>query len=139
MDNLLLRPWRRAFVFSGRATRTEYWLFYVQLFAVAFLMIMAGDALVPAGDPDTVAGLLVIPLVLFYIFAWIATLSASIRRLHDHDKSGWFYLLTFIPLVGWIFFLIMMLTPGTEGENDYGHDPRQGEPEDHGDVGAVFS
>ena len=65
--------------------------------------------------------------LILYLFAFIATLSASVRRLHDHDKSGWFYLVSMFPFFGWIFFLFMMFTPGDEEENSYGPNPRYGD------------
>ncbi|HEX5183359.1 MAG TPA: type II toxin-antitoxin system prevent-host-death family antitoxin [Allosphingosinicella sp.] len=57
----------------------------------------------------------------------VAHLAVAVRRLHDHDKTGRFYLLAFVPLIGWLFALFMMLTPGTEGENSYGCDPCYGD------------
>src|SRR5687768_13485080 len=119
----LLRPWRCAFDFSGRATRREYWLFLVQLYGAAFaLMMVAG--MVSRTEAGAEAGIDLAALLVILV-GIIPYLSASVRRLHDHDKSGWLFLLALIPLVGWIFFLIMMLTPGTQGENGYGEDPRE--------------
>jgi uncharacterized membrane protein YhaH (DUF805 family) len=122
------RPWRQAFNFADRATRREYWLFLFQLYAAfLILMFLAGMVLAlvypPAIDDEgspVIGGLTIIAAILFLV----PYLSASVRRLHDHDKSGWMFLLTFIPLAGWIFYLIMMLTPGTQGPNGYGSDPR---------------
>lgn len=138
MDKWMLRPWWQALKFDGRITRREYWFFYLQLVIVFIALFMAAGALAGWGR-EPMAGAVVVAFVLLYIYAFVATLSASVRRLHDHDKSGWFYLLTLIPLVGWIFFLIMMLTPGTPGENDYGPDPREGERLAADAVGDVFS
>lgn len=139
MTDWVLRPWRQWLDFSGRATRREYWLFYVQLFAAFFaLMFVAGRVAVPAG-PNAAAIVVLVAMLLFYLYAFIATLSASVRRLHDHDRTGWLYLITLIPLVGWIFFLIMMLTPGTEGENSYGLDPRERDRTSPETVAGVFS
>ena len=123
----VVRPWRQTFDFSGRATRREYWMFIVQLYLVLVLAIVGLGALAgTAGartDESGMAGL-GLGVILLFLIAFIPYLSASIRRLHDHDKSGWLYLLAMVPLVGWIFYLIMMLTPGTPGENSYGPDPR---------------
>ena len=121
------RPWRQSFDFSGRATRREYWLFVLQLWlgliVVAFVMGLF-TALLAGPDSATVQAVPLVMLALI-LFSLLPFLSATIRRLHDHDKTGWMLLLWFIPAVGWIFFLIMMLTPGTEGENDFGPDPRE--------------
>ena len=80
-----------------------------------------------------------IPFVLIVLFMILAQLAAGVRRIHDHDKTGWFILLGMVPLVGWIFFLIMMLTPGTPGENSYGYDPREGDRPSLEEVAGVFS
>jgi uncharacterized membrane protein YhaH (DUF805 family) len=121
------RPWRQAFNFRGRATRREYWMFLPLLYGAWVLAIFAVALVVGFSGADDGA---FDAIVLTFTFATMALatvllLSASIRRLHDHGKSGWLFLLTLIPLVGWIFYLIMMLTPGTVGENEYGSDPRQ--------------
>ncbi len=136
----IVRPWRQAFDFRGRATRREYWMFlpllYVSWIAIVFVAVMA---MTIAGAADEMFESIVFPLTLGTMVAGLLPLlSASVRRLHDHDKTGWLILLTLIPLVGWIFFLIMMLTPGSAGENGYGANPR-----DRGftaeDAQAVFS
>lgn len=134
----VFRPWRQAFKFDGRATRREYWLFYVQLAIVFTGLILAASALTDWGR-GPMAGAVMAVLIGFYFYTFVAIVSASVRRLHDHDKSGWLYLLSLVPLIGWIFFLIMMLTPGTPGENSYGPDPRAGDRLSAADVGKVFS
>jgi len=50
----------------------------------------------------------------------IAGLSLAARRLHDSDKSGWWLLLYFIPIIGWIVLLVFYLLPGTPGPNRHG-------------------
>ena len=124
----LIAPWRRMFDFSGRATRREYWSFIGTFYAGLFLYLLLIGAFVPvdaAGEAeDTVSQLVGLVTMLIFLFAFIAGLSAAVRRVHDHDKTGWFILLGMIPAIGWIFFLIMMLTPGTDGPNSYGSDPR---------------
>lgn len=138
MDRWIFRPWRQAFKFDGRVTRREYWLFYVQLAIVFTALIVTASALTDVGR-GPLGGAVMAVLIGFYFYTFVATVTASVRRLHDHDKSGWFYLLAMIPLIGWIFFLIMMLTPGTPGDNNYGPDPREGERLAAEDFGKVFS
>jgi uncharacterized membrane protein YhaH (DUF805 family) len=135
----IVRPWRQFFDFSGRATRREYWLFQLQLIILYVGMLLAVGALgerFPSDTTSMAVGLAAIPAVLFY---FIGSLSSGVRRIHDHDKSGWLFLLSFIPLVGWIFFLIMGLTPGTSGDNSYGRDPREGDQLSPDEVAAIFS
>jgi uncharacterized membrane protein YhaH (DUF805 family) len=139
----VLRPWRQTFDFSGRATRREFWFFLVQLYAAFILMMfLVGFVIgatfpnqVKAGPADAAAAA---AMGLLAVLALIPYLSASIRRIHDHDKTGWLFLLSLVPVAGWIFFLIMMLTPGTQGPNSYGADPRD-RLDSAEDVTEVFS
>jgi len=89
--------------FSGRATRSEYWWFF--LFCV----------LVPAG-------LAVVNYKLGAV-AWLVILLPSItvlvRRLHDAGKSGWWWFIGFIPVVGPLILLYFAVQP-SDGDNDYG-------------------
>lgn len=70
---------------------------------------------------------------LWALFIFIPNLAVTIRRLHDQDKSGWFYLLAFIPIVGSIVILIFMVLEGTRGPNRFGEDPKGP------DVGRTFA
>ncbi|MDB5720077.1 MAG: hypothetical protein JWP15_695 [Alphaproteobacteria bacterium] len=137
--NLLLRPWRRLVDFRGRSTRREFGLLHVQSFAVLFLL----SALTGIGD-DTEevsvrAAVGALFLLLFVPVSIVALLTAGVRRLHDRDKPGWMLLLNLIPLVGWIFFLVLVFAPGTAGENSYGYDPREGDRPSLEEIGKVFS
>ena len=126
MLDIIIRPWLHAFTFQGRATRTEYWLFALQLVIVIaweFILLLgvgsSGSAVI-----GTVGAIIII---LSFVFAFIANLTATVRRLHDQDKSGWFCLVQFIPMVGGLIFFVLTLWPGTPGENSYGYDPREGD------------
>ncbi|HEY5722397.1 MAG TPA: DUF805 domain-containing protein [Allosphingosinicella sp.] len=131
----LIAPWRRTFDFSGRATRREYWSFVGTFYAGLFAYLLLIGALAPVDGVPSRALSQIIGLVslLLMLFAAIAGLSAAVRRIHDHDKTGWFILLGAVPAIGWIFFLFMMLTPGTDGPNTYGSDPR----DPHADMNEV--
>lgn len=52
------------------------------------------------------------------------TVAVTVRRLHDTNRSGWWYLLSFIPLIGDLVLFIFMCLKGTEGENRFGKDPK---------------
>ena len=120
-------PWRRAFDYSGRSTRREYWTFVATFCVGMFLYLFVLGLLSPliGEEPDLVESAVITLTAGAYLLASILVgLSAAIRRLHDHDKSGWLILLAAIPMIGWLFFLFMMLTPGTDGPNSYGGNPR---------------
>lgn len=142
--NILTRPWTHMFDYKGRSTRREFWLFtfvyYFGIFAVASvggLVASASNLIDEGGTAESALGtLLGFGLILYVIAFFLASLSLSVRRLHDHDKTGWFLLLSWVPFIGWIFFLIMMLTPGNAYENSYGPDPREHDP--NRDAAEVF-
>lgn len=100
--------------FSGRARRAEYWYFtlynFIFSFAVGFI-----DGLV--GAEGIIVG--IYTLVIF-----IPGLATAVRRLHDVGKSGWFYLIVFIPIVGAIWLLILFCTEGESRVNEYGSNPK---------------
>jgi len=106
--------------FSGRARRTEYWMF--ALFNVIFLII--------AMLIDNVAGLTfgALPYGVFYSIYALAVLipglAVAVRRLHDVGKSGWMILIAFIPVIGAIWLLVLTVTDSNPGENQYGANPK---------------
>ena len=55
---------------------------------------------------------------------FLPSLSVVVRRLHDVGKSGWFYLIILIPLVGFIWIFVLLVSNGNKGENKYGADPK---------------
>jgi uncharacterized membrane protein YhaH (DUF805 family) len=66
------------------------------------------------------------PIYLLYALAtFIPGLAVAIRRLHDTGKSGWYFLVAFIPLIGGIILLVFMVMQGDIGENAYGPDPKE--------------
>ena len=96
--------------FSGRARRTEYWSFVLVNMIIAFCVSLIGSE-----DLDSLYSLLVL----------LPSLAVTVRRLHDTGRSGWNYLFLLIPIIGWIILLIMLITEGDEGSNEYGSDPKR--------------
>jgi uncharacterized membrane protein YhaH (DUF805 family) len=118
--NWYIKVLRNYFNFSGRARRKEYWMFFL------FQLIFAIIAIVI----DNVLGLAIrdVGYGPFYILYALATLipglAVTVRRLHDTGKSGWYFLVAFIPLIGGIILLVFMVMDGEHGENAYGEDPK---------------
>ncbi|PSJ40376.1 DUF805 domain-containing protein [Allosphingosinicella deserti] len=133
MSDYIKGPWRRALDFKGRSTRTEYWLFQLQMPIVLGVGFAIG-ALVGTEWMTYILGGL---LVLAFIPWFIASLAIGVRRLHDHDKSGWWLLIGLIPYVGGVIQLVLMLLPGDQGDNRYGYNPRYGDTADQ--MTRVFS
>ena len=108
--------------FSGRARMREYW--YFTLFNIIFyfawvILIGIFSAFTNSNEES-----LKIALYGYFLMMMMPALAVSVRRLHDLGKSGWMILITLIPLVGSIWMLVLMLTEGEHGKNEYGHDPK---------------
>lgn len=105
--------------FSGRASRSEYWWFYlfsVLLVTAAILVDLAITGGLEPNDVPFVTSVVVLGILL-------PSLAVAIRRLHDTDRSGWWYLIGLVPLVGGIILIIFLVTRGTAGPNRFGPDP----------------
>jgi uncharacterized membrane protein YhaH (DUF805 family) len=126
-----MRDW---ITFSGRAPRSEYWWFALFAFIVSivfqliFTAVAGGASAIEGGEPLGAVGMIVLVLyAVIAIYLTIAGISAAVRRLHDKDKSGWFYWLILIPLIGAIILIVWFCQRGTVGPNQYGEDPLGGE------------
>lgn len=106
--------------FSGRADRKEFWGFF--LFAI--LLVAAASALdlmVSRGASEPTGVFFGIALVAIII----PNLALYARRLHDINRSGWWMLLGGVPIIGFIFFLVLGAVDGTDGPNRFDN-PNEG-------------
>ena len=124
---------KRAFAgwstWSGRATRAEYWWWFLFVWLVSlipYVGIFASMDWTTTGDGSfegTGGGASVLWWILFVV-VWLALLlpsiAVSVRRLHDTNRSGWWYWIVLVPCIGGIWYLILMLLPSTPGQNQYG-------------------
>ena len=134
----MLMPLRRYADFSGRSRRKEYWMFtlFILLVYVGLITLLAvGGGLSGMFDPTasggagiTALGGTVLALFgLFVLAILIPTIAVQVRRMHDQDKSGWWVIIAYIPVVnyiGGIVLFVFMCIEGTRGENRYGPDPK---------------
>jgi uncharacterized membrane protein YhaH (DUF805 family) len=106
--------------FKGRSTRSEYW--YFTLFNIlAVLGFGLIDQMMGAFNFDAGYG----PLSAIYTLAMILPgLGVSIRRLHDTGRSGWWFLITIVPVIGLLVFLYFALLDSDPDSNDYGTSPK---------------
>ena len=95
--------------FNGRASRSEYWWFFLACIAVAAVFN-------------------VLRLEMLGLLANLALLLPSLavgaRRLHDTGRSGWWQLIGIIPIVGWIVLIVFWVTDGHPGPNQHGPSPK---------------
>ena len=105
-------------LFNGRASRKEFWA--VMLFSV--LISFALQLLYTLGFAisDNLGLLLALPFVIFSLGMVIPQLAVSVRRLHDTDKSGWWLVLSFIPIFGTIALIVLFSLASSEGDNRFG-------------------
>ena len=106
------------FTFAGRIGRLQYFGFAV-IWAIIVLVVSSLSTTGAANSGQIGAGGASAISILTIVY-FIATLSYGVRRLHDFDKSGWWYLLTFIPFANIVMGLVLLLAPGSVGTNGYG-------------------
>lgn len=124
---------KRAFAgwstWAGRSTRAEYWWWFLFVWLISIVPYIGIFATADwsTSDDGTLEGSSgsggVIWWVLFIII-WLVfilpSIAVSVRRLHDTDRSGWWYWITLVPCIGGIWYLILMLLPSTPGQNRFG-------------------
>ncbi|HDQ44610.1 MAG TPA: DUF805 domain-containing protein [bacterium] len=108
-------------VFTGRARRKEYWMFFLFNFIISFVLSYVDRA---AGLAGTAMGGVGVLGGLYALFILIPGIAVSVRRLHDTDRSGWWLLIAFIPVAGAIVLLVFMVLEGQKGNNRYGPNPK---------------
>ena len=109
------------FKFNGRATRAEIW-WWVLFTVLAGIVLAVVDTFTGTmgmfGDSGLLGGL-------FELATLIPSLALGARRLHDINRTGWWLLLIFVLVIGWIVLIVWGIKRGDKGPNKYGPDPRQ--------------
>ncbi len=100
--------------FQGRASRSEYWWFAL------FYGIVSCAINCIFGSSKT---LLYIFDALLWLGFLLPNLGITVRRLHDVGKSGWWIFISLVPLIGWIWLIVLLATPSQETPNEYGPEP----------------
>ena len=104
------------FTFEGRIGRKAYWFAVVVLFAAGLIASILDWVVFGTGNGLVSAAVGFVSLV--------ASIAVAVKRWHDRDKSGWWMLIVFVPLVGWIWALVENgFLRGTPGPNRFGPDP----------------
>jgi uncharacterized membrane protein YhaH (DUF805 family) len=102
------------FDFNGRARRAEYWWYFL-VYIIGFVILAFISNMLHMGG--LLGGLFGVALLL-------PSLGVLVRRLHDTGRSGWWYFIVLVPLVGGILLIVWLATEGTKGPNAYGPDPK---------------
>ena len=115
-----LKVLRNYAVFSGRARRKEYWMFV--LFSIIFSIVLTIIDVVTGLYSKTYdIGLLT---TIYSLAVLVPTLAVSVRRLHDTNRSGWWYFIALVPLAGAIILLVFFAMNSQPGDNQYGPNPK---------------
>ena len=103
--------YKKFFDFSGRASKSEYWWFWLYNIILYLLQFVF------QGDLALLISLIVIANI-------IPSVAAGVRRIHDSNKSGWNLLIGLIPLIGlWVF--VLLAQDGSKGKNSFGPKPKK--------------
>jgi uncharacterized membrane protein YhaH (DUF805 family) len=104
---------KRYIDFNGRSSRSEYW-YWILGFCAVYLVYGVAIA--------SHIGILIALVALVLLGLFLPSLAVAVRRLHDTNRSGWWYLLA-LTGIGGILLLVWYCTRGTIGENQFGPDP----------------
>ncbi len=105
--------------FSGRARRTEYWMFVLVNFVIELVLSIIRTA--------SGSSIILIISSIYALAILIPGIAVGVRRLHDTDRSGGWIFIGLIPLVGAIVLIVFFATAGTQGANRFGEDPKRAE------------
>ena len=111
--NWYLEVLKKYVEFTGRARRTEFWMFalinLIVSLVLAFLLGRVLGGVIPA---------------LYSLAVFLPSLGVAVRRLHDTGRTGWWLLIGLVPVIGFIVLLVFMVLDSDAGENQYGASPK---------------
>jgi uncharacterized membrane protein YhaH (DUF805 family) len=119
MEKVFAAFTKKYFTFSGRASRSEYWLCvvaYMVLYIVAMILDFSFGLWSEEAGIGTFSGIV-------FVATLIPTTAVAVRRLHDTNRVGWWYLIIIVPLFGVIALVVMFCLKGTDGDNRFGPNP----------------
>lgn len=123
--NWYLKALKQYFDFKGRARRKEYWMFV--LFNLIFVLLAIFidnffDLTFKIYGQDLNYGWI---YLIYCLAVLIPGLAVCVRRLHDIGRSGWYYFLSLIPIIGGIILIVWTCQDGEPGENEWGANPKE--------------
>src|SRR5690606_11242221 len=105
--------------FGGRARRKEYWMFVLFNIIIAFVLGLIDGmlGLTTDGGMGILGGLYTLAVLL-------PAIAVGVRRLHDTGRSGWWLLIGFVPVIGFIVLIVFFVLASQPGSNEYGPNPK---------------
>jgi uncharacterized membrane protein YhaH (DUF805 family) len=115
--NWFLKALKQYATFSGRARRSEYWYFFLFYIIFTIGLVFIDSLLGMSSNLGILSSLFALGMLL-------PSIAVSVRRLHDTDRSGWWMLLCFVPLIGGIVLLVFFVQDSQAGANRFGESPK---------------
>ena len=107
--------------FTGRSQRSEFWFF--MLFFMILLIVLSIVDKMAFGGEDGAPGMPILTLLACAALL-VPSIAVAIRRLHDTGRSGWWYLIQLVPVVGPIILIVFCAQDSKAGANAYGPNPK---------------
>ena len=114
--NYFIQALHRYAEFGGRSGRKEYWHFFLWYFVIYTVLELVDQAM----SGSVVMGWSV---AVFTLALLVPSMAVGVRRLHDTDRSGWWLLITLVPILGVIVLIVFSSQNGDAGDNQYGSRP----------------
>jgi uncharacterized membrane protein YhaH (DUF805 family) len=112
------------FGFSGRIARVRWWLLNIAVNVCGAVLVLAITSLLPADPAEPPSAPYWVALLIYALAFGFISIAIAAKRWHDRDKSAWWALLAFVPIIGGIWTLVECgFLKGTAGPNQYGPDP----------------
>ena len=124
--------------FKGRARRSEFWWFTLFNFLIGMVFNLILYSIVGTdvkaiiqngGNIPTSYYIINIISTIYSLAILVPSLAVTVRRLHDVGRSGWFFFLILVPIIGWIILLVWHFTDSQPGTNQWGPNPKEGNPQ----------
>ena len=101
--------------FSGRTSRKTFWLTILDFFIIGFVLGIVGSILSAITGNENMTTI----ITCIFELVIVPSIAMGVRRLHDINKSGWWYLISLVPLVGSIILLVFYCMPAVNEGNNY--------------------
>ncbi|WP_314951773.1 DUF805 domain-containing protein [Tannerella forsythia] len=122
-----IKAFRQYADFSGRASRQEFWMFVLfnLLLAMAWAFVAGLLTGLFGGSFDQESRLIFMYklIAIYYAVTTVPAMAVGVRRLHDTGRSGWWMLVSLVPIAGGIWLILLMCLDGSAGDNRYGSPP----------------
>jgi uncharacterized membrane protein YhaH (DUF805 family) len=132
MIDWVLEVFSKYATFDGRARRKEYWYWYLFNFIVSIFIAVVSLVINLPNGTETDNGIgwfglfINIVVIIYSLGVFIPNLAVTVRRLHDTNRSGWWYFISMVPFIGGIILFIYLIEDSTPGDNQYGPNPKAG-------------